>query len=736
VASHVRCNALPMMPRGYARAIFLALLALQMRDVGALHDDAPTCPPAAMELACSPSAEIVTPDGTPVGKEFRACAPRYCTQMPHVEHGTVTAIKTTNVDSRAAVASGDAVRITCDTGYELSGAQGRSAQPKCVDGCTFEQHEVCVPKKCMQPFQDPNGVVVGGPIDDLATRNYLEFDEYVRITCNHGYMASDTSHSSHEVCKISYVRECLSDGTLLHAGKKCIPLTCAPIGDDDASLKYNSSGELLKVASYQPPGAHGYKTRVNLTCDEGYYLAGGTPQRECSWTCQYTSAAAHCRPLSCNVTATPPNTHWLGDEPEMWSETGTLRCDNAHVLDLETCGTSQDLTCGAVADGVAVLDKEMRSCVPAVCKPFQVANSDKAVASASDARNYSETVEVTCNAGFRAVAVNSSDPIPPYVACAAPGTFLATCGVGTIHNDTYAPCTFDFPLQCRKTMCEVRRLDNGVNSPAPAGAFHAIAGKHYLENGATLTQTCNEGYAMPRTYSGSGNALLYAFADDVLWYDKDEYDEGTPPVSITTHTISCQGTCELNHKSAVCRPILCGHYTVPEGTTARFRKYGAGAGNHSMAGEVIRNISYSDTVTVTCDHGTVLSGSDACGRDHVVTCGADGEFVNLVAITCVPAECPISEMYLENAVGTPGSGTVEHGVKANVSCSGFYRVRDMAIHLAGTCLAVCVYVSLALSHSFAVSLVPTRSRPALPHIGMLAHRQGLECWVTHLTVLL
>jgi len=658
--------------RGCAWAAFVVLSALHLGGAGALHDEAPICPPAAMELACSPSAQIVTQDGTPVSEEFRACAPRYCTEMPYVKHGTVTPMKATIVEGQARVAAGEAVRISCDRGYELSGALGVSAQPKCVDGCTFEEHDVCVPKKCMQPFQDPNGVVVGGPLEELASRNHLEFDEYVRITCNHGYMASDSAHGSNDVCKVSYMRECLADGSLTHIGKSCVPLTCAASGSDDASLMYNSSGTLVKVATYQPEGVHGYKDRVNLTCNEGYYLAGGSPERECSWTCQYTSTTAHCLPSSCNVSATPPNSHWRGDEPDIWTETGTLQCDYGHVFDLDSCASSEELTCGRVQDGVTVLDKQMRSCVPAICKTLTVENSDKASPSASDARNHSDTVAITCNEGYRAVEVNSSDPVPPLVSCSAPDSFDATCGMGKIPNATYAPCEFDVPLQCRKTMCEVRRLDNGVNSPA-AQVF-AIGGRHYIETGVQLTQTCNDGYAMPRTISGPEVDPVYSFDVEALWYDATFF--GRP--LIKQHTTTCQTGCQLKHASAICRPILCGDVTVPTGATAMFRRHGVGDGDPSSAGDVIRNVSYSDTVTLTCALGTVRSGhGDTCNRDYVMTCGTDGVLSAPPPDPfCETAVCPISLVSSANAVVVPESGTVEHGVKVNVTCGELFRVRD------------------------------------------------------------
>ena len=54
----------------------------------------------------------------------------------------------------------------------------------------------------------------GTPLDRI------EYDEYVRITCNHGYMASDSAHAHGEACKVSYIRECQADGTLTN---RCVP---------------------------------------------------------------------------------------------------------------------------------------------------------------------------------------------------------------------------------------------------------------------------------------------------------------------------------------------------------------------------------------------------------------------------------------------------------------------------------------------------------------------------------
>jgi len=283
-------------------SLALAALLVLPGVVTAVHGPG-VCSPGRteIELACNPAAAIVTMDGTPARDEFRYCVPRYCS-VPLVAYGTATPIAPVNWNGEQVVAKGDAVRITCDPGYMLAGTA--SAQPTCVDGCQFEAMDTCVPVKCREPFQDPNGVLTGGPMAALANRNfnYLEYDEYVKITCKHGYMASDSEHSYSEPCKVSYIRECLANARLSNTEIRCVPLVCRPIARSDHALQYNLSGILSQVATYQPPGPRNYKSNVTLTCNAGYGLTEGSAERECSWTCQYTQAQAVCTASKCNTT--------------------------------------------------------------------------------------------------------------------------------------------------------------------------------------------------------------------------------------------------------------------------------------------------------------------------------------------------------------------------------------------------------------------------------------------------
>jgi len=634
------------------------LVLLSMHTASAMHNVTPMCAPTKMDLSCSPLKEIVTPDGTPAKNEFRVCSPRYCTELPVVKHGTVTALTPIMSKGKLHVIRGEAVRITCNTGYELAGGAGASAVPICTDGCTFQTHDVCVPKKCVHAFQDLNGVVSGGVMTEPTHRSYLEFDEFVRITCNHGYMASNSLHAYQEPCKVSYVRECQQDGTLSQPTTRCVPLKCAQI-TSDSSTYYNQSGTLVPAGSYQPVGAMGYNDTVALTCDKGYFLAGGSPVRQCAWTCQFTTAHAQCSPTSCNTTNIPDKTHWLGDPPNVWLESGLLECENQHVFDLETCATTAPVACNSLnSANSATFDKELPTCTLARCKmsALLVSNSDRAAAgSTDDLRNLSAEASVMCAPGHRAIY----DTVPTVVSCSLSSHFNATCGIGALGDSAYDPCQWKLPFECKPVMCSVAPMSNGDQS-VDKGQIATIDGAQYMEYDSTLSITCNAGYGIT-----SNEAAPFVLAS-----------------APKTTSFSCDAFC--NSTVVYCKPVLCGHYIVPNMSSADFRPTGTGGATAYPANTLIGNITYPGTVTATCDSTNVLAGSMTCGNQSVVTCGSSGAFspISAVDVTCVPAVCSVSELNAVNADMSPASGGLLHGQIANVTCHSLYRVAP--INYSGT----------------------------------------------------
>ena len=73
------------------------------------------------------------------------------------------------------------------------------------------------------------------------------------------------------------------------------------------------------------------------------------------------------------------NTHWVGDEPDIFREDGTIRCNEGHVYDQETgeggprgpahCHYRLQLSCSEAGAGFfASLDKRLPTCEPAKCR--------------------------------------------------------------------------------------------------------------------------------------------------------------------------------------------------------------------------------------------------------------------------------------------------------------------------------------------------------------------------------
>lgn len=181
----------------------------QDRRALAPHESDPKalCKPSKVDLKCHPSFGLVLSDGSPVDNRYRACTRRTChTDSLQISNGYSA--------PSGLVYVGWSINIKCNTGYVLTAEEGGSATPSCREDCAFEKPYSCRAVQCQAGSIDPNGIVFRNGKQKLIGQDEIFFDEYVRVTCNHGYMASDSAHSHNEACKVSYTRECLADGTL------------------------------------------------------------------------------------------------------------------------------------------------------------------------------------------------------------------------------------------------------------------------------------------------------------------------------------------------------------------------------------------------------------------------------------------------------------------------------------------------------------------------------------------
>lgn len=181
---------------------------VQTRRALAPHSDPKAlCQPNTVELKCHPSFGLVLSDGSPADNHYRACTRRTChTDSLQVSNGYAR--------PSGLVYVGWSVNVRCNAGYVLTREEGGTATPSCREDCAFDKAYSCQPVQCQAGNIDPNGVVSRNGQQTLTGQDRIEFDEYVRVTCKHGYMASDSAHGPKEACKVSYMRECQADGTL------------------------------------------------------------------------------------------------------------------------------------------------------------------------------------------------------------------------------------------------------------------------------------------------------------------------------------------------------------------------------------------------------------------------------------------------------------------------------------------------------------------------------------------
>ena len=273
--------------------------------------DGDVCAPQKVEVSCHPSSVLVLSDNSPVDQHYRACAKIACqTDSLYIHNGYVDA-------APGLVAVGDSVRIRCNTGFELEPDSAKSSNPRCQSSCAFDPPQTCKRKKCYTFSIDPNGRVqqMGQPAAVYPTKlEPLEYDQYVRITCNHGYMASDSAHTYNEACKVSYIRECKADGSLSNTPYEvsCVKLTCARLHAEHPA------------DTWKPAGPLEYKNTASVECGHGRFFNGSTPVRECSWRCQYSEPQGACVYKPCISGTRPSTTEWAeGAAPRSFGDSGT-----------------------------------------------------------------------------------------------------------------------------------------------------------------------------------------------------------------------------------------------------------------------------------------------------------------------------------------------------------------------------------------------------------------------------
>jgi hypothetical protein len=107
----------------------------------------------------------------------------------------------------------------------------------------------------------------------------------------------------------------------------------------------------------------------------------------------------------------------------------------------------------------------------------------------------------------------------------------------------------------------------------------------------------------------------------------------------------------------------------------------------SISGTELANLTYGETVTVTCDAGHKLSDQACNQREFSVTCDGNGMFsytgsfspsTSATSLRCEPVTCDVSGIPATN--GTLNASTkVEKGQVATLTCNDGYRLHDSSL---------------------------------------------------------
>ncbi|XP_035675655.1 sushi, von Willebrand factor type A, EGF and pentraxin domain-containing protein 1-like [Branchiostoma floridae] len=611
-------------------------------------------------FSCDTGYEITS------GSSSRTCQ---STQTWTGTQPTCTKIKCPTVSAPAngnmvgSIEFGDQLQFSCSLGHQLIGSSTLTCQAdQTWDGAVT----TCSPIQC-PPLQSPqNGQVSGGS-------SYGDTSTY---TCDIGYLPFGYSTT-----------ECLSTGTWSSQPPQCILKTCPPLtapnhgsvvggnnyGDvahyacdpgydlvgtpsrtcQDNQLWSGTAPSCIKMecAILDPP-THGTITGTNFVgdtvtfaCDPGYEITGGTSNRTCQSTLDWSGKQPICSKIQCPLFIALANGHMTGgnsygDQLQFQCSAGyqlvgssTLYCqadqtwtDVAPTCTLIQCPAVQAPLNGGVAGGnffgntatytcdvgyllighststclsTGIWSSQAPQCTLKTCQPLAVPDHGTMMGG----NNYGNVVTNACDVGYDLIGNptqtcqdnqqwSGSPPICQKVQCAplsAP-TYATMTGTGNEYGDTvHFTCLVGHTLTAGDTdrTCQADGTWSGLQPSCTVNECPQLDtptnGQVYGHNAYTdvMVFFCNDGYELV------GDVVRQCNQDDGTW-------SGTQP--------SCQ--------KKECPPL-----STPS--------------NGFMSGTNF----YGDQVTFTCHSGYEISGS------AVLTCQMNQQW-NGTQPTCERIHCP------------------------------------------------------------------------------------------------
>ena len=487
-----------------------------------------------------------------------------------------------------------------------------------------------------------------------------------------------------DVAPYAFIFTCLSCRweQLGHAGRtsKCAPVECPLPSAANGRL---TQWQFISPAPRSLPLTYGDSVRVE--CQPGARVGGrylsfpAAQTATCSDDCS-VSALSACVRLQCPDVSSPPNSVLLishrgtvfealaadaSNAPDrlLHNESITVRCrpgfmrGPAALAQADTpgpapgqsarCATSFDVRCH-----MAEWQFNQQTCSPQVCgcgfalpcPPF-AGDPHAAHARPSQGAAHSSSVNVTCKAGFRAVAVPVADSAEVMAGSSHAAVAAPTCGAAAWYRARCNDCAYNRTQRCAPVACP---LATAHASLVGLGA-HGAAARLVLAESAVLR--CDEGFR-PSTAHAVGTPLTPIQQQSM---SRDA-------------AVTCAGNCSLV-PSVTCEPLVC--------------VWAEQAHLFPNSSELVgRNYSHGETLLVQCRPGFYLQGSATCATFYFARCH-DGLFQGgppCVAITsdtcgCGAGSCPAFQRAISEA---STHGPAAHGAAVQVQCAAGFRAVDAA----------------------------------------------------------
>jgi hypothetical protein len=599
------------------------------------------------------------------------------TCMP-VTCGAAETVTSASMNNTASLVFGDAVLISCDSGYSTNGqASGDNTFVReCQADGTLTANDVCVAVACGVPMEQPFS---------SRAASAVVYPAVVTYSCNTGYTLSGVVGTTD-----TFTTTCQADGTFSAVSVACAPVQCgAPSSVSDAQ---HSASPVV------------FPNNVTYTCDNGFSTTGtyGDPiefTRTCLSTGVFTPASV-CIEVQCGAPASVTHATWPTD-PVSFPTIVSYTCDSGYTTTGQPLASSNasiaEFSTTCTATGVFTPAAE---CLNVACGFAPSLNFATIDTSASLV--YLDVATYTCDTGY-SLDGQFGGATSFTRSCQSDGTFTAT--------QTCMPVTCGAP-------------------PTVGNAAWPTAPRVFME---TAKYDCAAGYSVNGTYgaaidftitcesngqfSGVGvcDPVMCGAPPDVLLSTRPSsplvYPETVTYSCLPHHTLDAQfGGVDVFNRTC----LETGTYS-PEETCSRITCGTAPAEIFSSNNASSTLITFDESVLYTCDQGYTINGMASGDGEYLVLCDRAGAFS--LAETCAPVSCGVppveahssrnvqSLVYLETVAYTcdlgytltgQAGGTVEY----DRSCQF-----DGTFSAAQTCMPVTCGVPVPLTNA----MRPTQS---------------------------